>query len=395
MTEALSAARSRRGQGEDSIYWDASKNRYIGAVSLGFSPSGTRIRKKVAGRTKTEVRDKLRELHQQVESGVRPRRRYTVGGALDDWLAVGMDGLSARTVTLYRDTIGKALREELGKVRLTDLTAGDVQGALAALAARSSSRTVQIARNVLVRAIRQAERDDLVGRNVAALVKAPKGHGAGRPSKSLTLEQAVALMAAARGTRLEAYITLSLLTGLRTEEARALRWDHAVAWVVGQWEPVSEAGFDHEQLAVFVWRADRAGGDTKTPRSRRTLALPRRCVEALREHRVRQAEDRLAAGLLWQDRGLVFASTAGTPLDDHNVRRQFRVITEAAGLGSEWVPRELRHTFVSLLSAHGVPVEAIALLAGHNQTATTELVYRHQIAPALTRGAEVMDQIFG
>jgi len=67
-------------------------------VSLGFSPSGTRIRKKVIGRTKTEVRDKLKELHKQVESGLRPRRRYKVGDALDDWLAVGMDGLSARTV---------------------------------------------------------------------------------------------------------------------------------------------------------------------------------------------------------------------------------------------------------------------------------------------------------
>ena len=138
-----------------------------------------------------------------------------------------------------------------------------------------------------------------------------------------------------------------------------------------------------------------AGGDTKTAKSRRTLALARRCVAALREQRKRQAADRLAAGPLWQDHNLVFASTIGTPLDNHNVRRQFRKITEAAGLGSTWVPRELRHTFVSLLSAHGVPVEAIALLAGHNQTATTELVYRHQIVPALTRGAEVMDQIFG
>ncbi|HEY6311417.1 MAG TPA: site-specific integrase [Streptosporangiaceae bacterium] len=278
---------------------------------------------------------------------------------------------------------------------MTDLTAADVQKALTSMASRLSTRTVQIAHNVLVRAIRQAERVDLVGRNVASLVKPPKGQGAGRPSKSLTLEQAVALMAAARGARLEAYITLSLLTGLRTEEVRALRWDHVVTWVGGQWEPVSEAGFDHEQLAVFVWRADRAGGDTKTPKSRRTLALPRRCAEALREQRVRQAQDRLAAGPLWQDHSLVFASIVGTPLDDHNVRRQFRVITEAAGLGTTWVPRELRHTFVSLLSAHGVPVEAIALLAGHNQTATTELVYRHQIVPALTRGAEVMDQIFG
>jgi integrase len=113
------------------------------------------------------------------------------------------------------------------------------------------------------------------------------------------------------------------------------------------------------------------------------------------EVRDKLGELHLAAGYLWQDHNLVFASTIGTPLDDHNVRQLFRKISESAGLGSMWVPRELRHTFVSLLSARGVPVEAIALLAGHNQTATAELIYRYQIVPALTRGAEVMDQIFG
>jgi integrase len=384
----------RRGQGEDSLYWDPSKNRYVGAVSLGFSPAGTRIRRKVTGRTKAEVRERLRELHQEVDSGLRSKRGYTVNDALDDWVARGLDGLSARTVILYKGTIAPALREQLGSAKLRDLTAGDVQSALTALASRVSTRTVQISHNVLVRAIRQAERDDLATRNVAALVKPPKGQHPGRPSKSFTLEQAAALMEAAKGTRLEAYITLSLLTGLRTEEARALRWDHVVARAGDQWEPVPEAGFDHDQLAMFVWRSERVGGDTKTPKSRRTLALARRCAAALREQKIRQAADRLAAGPLWQDHNLVFASTIGTPLDDHNVRRQFRKITESAGLGSTWVPRELRHTFVSLLSAHGVPVEAIALLAGHNQTATTELVYRHQIVPSLTRGAELMDQIF-
>jgi integrase len=360
----------RRGRGEDSVYWDATKSCYVGAVSLGYSPSGTRIRKRVMAQTKTEVREKLKELHQQAENGVRPRRHYTVNDALDDWLETGLDELAPSTVTVYRNTIAKALREELGTAELTKLTAGAVQKALANLAVRVSTRTVQMAHNVLVRAIRHAERDDLVGRNVAALVKPPKGQLARRPSKSLTLEQAVALMAAARGTRLEAYIVLSLLSGVRTGEARALRWDHVVAWVSGQWRPVAEAGFDHEQVAVFVWRAERAGGDTKTPESRRTLALPRRCVEALRDHRVRQAEDRLAAGPLWQDHGLVFASAVGTPMDDHNVRRMFRAITEDAGLGASWVPREMRHTFVSLLSARGVPVEAIALLAGHREGAT-------------------------
>jgi len=243
------------------------------------------------------------------------------------------------------------LREELGFARLTSLTAGGVQAALTAIAAESSTRTVQICHNVLVRAVRHAERNDLVGRNVAALVKPPKGQREGRQSKSLTLEQAATLLAAAKGTRLEAYIVVSLLTGLRTEEVRALRSDHVVAWVGGRWNPVSKVGIDHEQVAVFVWRADRAGGDTKTPKSRRTLALPKRCVQALQEHRVRQAQEHLAAGEVWQDNDLVFASAVGTPQDDHNVRHQFRKITEAAGLGTGWVPRELRHTFVSLFCA--------------------------------------------
>jgi hypothetical protein len=75
------------------------------------------------GRTKTEVRDELRELHARVES-VRPRRHYTVSDALDDWLATGLDGLAPSTVTLYQNTIAKALREELGSVKLTSLTAG-------------------------------------------------------------------------------------------------------------------------------------------------------------------------------------------------------------------------------------------------------------------------------
>ncbi len=66
MTHATS---KRRGHGEDSIYWDESRKRYIGAVDLGFSPAGTRIRKKVSGKTKVAVRDKLRELHKETDAG--------------------------------------------------------------------------------------------------------------------------------------------------------------------------------------------------------------------------------------------------------------------------------------------------------------------------------------
>jgi hypothetical protein len=104
--------------------------------------------------------------------------------------------------------------------------------------------------NVLVGAIRHAERDDLAGCHVAPLVKPP--NGSGRQSKSLTLEQRVGFTAAAQGMRMEANIVVSLRSGVRIEEARALRWDHAVARVGGHWVAVLEAGFDHEQVVVFA-----------------------------------------------------------------------------------------------------------------------------------------------
>jgi hypothetical protein len=77
---------------------------------------------------------------------------------------------------------------------------------------------VQIAHQQLVRAIRHAESRDLVGRNVADLVKATPGSAPGRPSKSLTVEQARKLVTAARDTGWYAYILVGMVTGIRTEE---------------------------------------------------------------------------------------------------------------------------------------------------------------------------------
>ena len=350
----------RRGFGEDGIYLDAARNRYMGAVSLGYGPDGKRIRRKVSGKTKQEVRAKLQALHQEVNAGVRSSSTYTVREAVDDWLREGLDGTSERTRTLYEGLLEPVL-EMVGARPLRNLTAADVRSALGQLVTRYSTRSLQITRNSLERAIRHAEADDLVGRNVAALVKPPRGRS-GRPSKSFTLKQAKVLLATAESTRWHAYVALSLLVGIRTEEARALRWDHVVSWVDDSagWQPVTTAGFDaartgDDRYAIYVWRSERHGGDTKTERSRRTLALPQRCVEALRQHMKQQERDRLRAGELWQEHGLVFASRVGTPLTANNVIRAFRIITKKAGLGEDWTPREMRHTFVSVLSANGVP----------------------------------------
>ena len=117
-------------------------------------------------------------------------------------------------------------------------------------------------------------------------------------------------------------------------------------------------------------------------------------MEALREHLERQADDRFKAGVLWRDHGLVFTTSLGGPLDSGNVRRAFRAICKTAGIGEKWTPRELRTSFVSLMSHQGISTEEIARLVGHSSTRTTEVIYRKELRPVITTGAEVMDDLF-
>jgi integrase len=308
---------------------------------------------------------------------------------------------SVRPASASAPTASASVLIRLGSRRLADLTAGDIRKALTDFAATHLTETVSIARLGLGRAIRHAEANDLVGRNVAALVDPPRGRS-GRPSRSLSLDQATALLHASRQERatrefpgsrprppslMNAYITLCLLAGVRTEEARALRWDHLdLDGQTGASPPVPPS--------VAVWRSVRAHGDTKTQRSRRTLGLPRMAVEALREHRDRQTEDRQAAGELWQEHGLMFTTRIGTPLDAGNVRRMFKEVCEFAGIGKNWTPRDLRTSFVSLMSNRGISSEEIARLVGHTSTRVTETVYRRELRPIIATGAEVMDRVF-
>ena len=245
-----------------------------------------------------------------------------------------------------------------------------------------------VAHNAIERAIRHAEANDYVrrNRNVASLIRPPSGRP-GRPSKSLTFDQAMTLMAAAEGSPLGAYVVLCLLTGIRAEEAKALTWEHVdLDGDPGTVPPVPPH--------VAVWRSVRAHDGTKTEKSKRTLRLPERAVTALRAHKARQADQRLLASELWHEHDLVFSSSVGTALDAANVRRAFKKITTAAGLGDTWKPLELRTSFVSLMSGSGVPVEEIARVVGHTSTRTTEVVYRRELQPVITTGAEVMDKIF-
>ncbi|WP_231493663.1 site-specific integrase [Nocardiopsis sp. CNT312] len=336
----------------------------------------------VYGQTKEEVREALRELREEHETGIRPSPGYTVADAVNDWLKRGLKGRSAATVTKYRSLAANNVIPHLGKAKLRELTADDVDDWLDERAEHLATSTLKQCLDLLRRAIRHAQRRNRVLRNVAELVDPPEGR-AGRPSKALNLEQAKAVLAVARSRRLYAYVMVSLLTGVRTEEARELTWPHV------HLDP-PEGTPPH----VAVWRSVRKDGDTKTKKSRRTLALPAPVVAALKAHRETQETERKEAGKDWPDTDLVFRTRTGAALDVNNVRRDFQAIVRAAKVEGSWTPRELRHSFVSLMSANGAHLEDIARLVGHSSTNTTELVYRKELHPVIMEGADIMGDLF-
>ena len=378
---------ARRGRGEGSLYWDDQRKRWRGEITIGYDARGKRITRKASGKTKTEAKNKLKEIQRNYEEGlIAASAKDTVGDAIAYWLAYGLNGRDEHTIGMYRTYAETHIIPVLGKRPLHELTVDEIEKFLAGKSAVLSTRSLLILHSILRRAFQKAQARDKIRRNIILLCEVPEGR-TGRPSKSLTLAQAEAVLRAADRARLRirAYIVVSLLTGARTEEMRALCW-HDVD-LAG--EPDSDPSVPpHVELV----RSVRAGGDTKTRTSRRAVELAQRAGDVLRP--------------LWEARTcghaqmagcpcLVFVTRNGTPLAARNVRRDFRKVINAAGLpGREWTPRELRQSFVSLLSDAKVPMEVIARLVGHRSTTVTETVYRRQLRPVIEGGASVMNRIF-
>jgi integrase len=328
----------------------------------------------VAGPTKAIAAERRREKLDELRSGVTTSTSYTVEKAVQDFLDHGLDGRSQQTRDMYRDTV-KSLLEHIGGKPLAKLTALDVRRALVAIAETRSDRTVRLAHTILTRAIKLAQGHDLIGRNVSAIAQRPEGKAPGRPSKAMTLDVALQLIrrclaelsGEANGgisPMVSAYAMLSWSTGIRTEEARALRWSEV----------------DLKDHTVTIIRAARSQGRTKTPSSRRTLELAEVTADALRQWKqLQKVTD-----------GHVFTTATGTEVDHHNMSDQFRKLCVRAGIGDGWVPRELRHSFVSALSSTGMSIEQIAHLAGHSTTSTTQQVYRKELRPVLRAGGQAM-----
>lgn len=374
----------RRGKGEGSIYRRASDGKWVGVLELGWV-EGRRRRRLVYGSTRRGVVEKLAALRRAQEQGVdllAPPR--TVGQWLEEWLTdvKAHDGTRGSTLARYRQVVRVHLAPGLGRVRLDQLTARDVQRFLVGRSAVLSPASVVKVHAVLRVALGDAERLELVARNAARSVRAPRL--ARQERRVLTPAEARRFLDLVATDRLEAVIVLAVTLGLRRGEVLGLRW----------------ADVDLGAGLLRVERAlQRVGGDLrlvepKTRGSARSLRLPSLAIAALERQRARQAAERLRIGPAWQESDLVFTTPIGTPMEPRNVSRRFDQMRREAGL--EWLRfHDLRHACATFLLASGMEPRTVMEVLGHSTIRLTMDLYGHVLPERMSAAAAAMDEALG
>jgi integrase len=234
----------------------------------------------------------------------------------------------------------------------------------------------------LNKALKQAVADGLIPRNAAASVKAPRP----RPTEIMPLnsEQVRALLDAASDHRLEALYIVAVSAGLRKGELLALRWEDVDLEVA---TPTL-----HVRRTLSEARSGRIFEAPKSGKGRQ-IRLTRKAAGALKSHRIRENEERLAAGSRWQDHGLVFPSSVATPIGARNLDRHFKSLLQRARLPLSFRFHDLRHTCATLLLTKNVNPKMVSEMLGHSSIAITLDTYSHVLPSMQDHAARVLEEV--
>ena len=387
MTTEATTPKRRRPRGEGSIYQDAA-GRWHAAVITVDPATGHRSRRVVSGKTQAIVRGRLADLRRDLEAIGRPTARTPLADFLSTWLEGEAQRVRPATWKSREYHVRVYLSPAIGRIALGDLRPSDVERLTDhIIASGHSGLTARHVRATLRRALGEAQRDELVVRNVAALARPPRAER--RELHVLSADETRRLLDETAEDEFGPLFAVAATTGLRLGEILGL--------CIGDLD-----GLDGRTPTFTVRRslARVAGGgfglaEPKTARSRRTLELGPTSVRALRRQKARQATARLAAGDLWQDRdGLLFTDELGRPLHSYAVSAAFTATLARLGL-----PRvrfhDLRHGVASLLLAQGVPLKLVSEALGHSTITITADVYAHLTREQRRETAAAIERAIG
>jgi integrase len=301
---------------------------------------------------------------------------------LEGWLAIKKTSLHRRTWGHYKQVTHSYVIPRIGKLKIKDLRTDHIQRLYNNLLAKDVGvYTVRKIHTVLHSALAHATRTGVIGRNPASNAIQPK-----KPPKEMKIcdeSQISQLLVAVRGNRYEALVYLAVTTGMRQMELLGLKWTD-LNWI--------KQTLKIERQLVRPYGDSIRFSSPKTRSGRRNLSLGDKTILMLREHYQRQHEERQAAGVRWQEHGLIFPNNIGGPMDPRNLLRDFRKILKAAGLPILRF-HNLRHTEASLMLNTGIPVIIVSRRLGHSRPSVTLDVYGHLIPSMQAEAAEKIEEL--
>ncbi|MGW4610098.1 tyrosine-type recombinase/integrase [Streptomyces sp. NPDC004532] len=371
--------RKRNPNGAGSI-WQRKDGRYEARVYVP-QPDGTRKRKTVYGSTWEECDTKRQELVRRDRQGIPTPTR---SAKLSEWLPYWLEHYilprrKLSTYDKYETHVRLYLVTLLGSKRLESLSVADLRRFITRVQNEQTAATAKEAHRVLRTALTAAVREELITRNVAALVEPPRVRQ--QEIRPWSLEETLSFLEAARTDPLYAAFVLAIAMGLRRGELVGLRW--------------SDVDLDNRVLHVRQQTQRRRGtlydDDPKSRRSR-VVPLPALCIAPLRWHRLRQREAFARTGVAWTEAGYVFATRNGRPVEPRNVYRSFTRVAAAAGLRVVRL-HDARHGCATLLTAAGVAPRVIMEILGHSQISITMDVYTHVVHDTQREAISHMDRL--
>ena len=301
----------------------------------------------------------------------------SLGQYLDKWLKTSVKPrVRLRTFDDYEALLKRYVREPLGAIKLADLRPIDIQKVYQSMQERKlSPRVVRYTHAVLSSALKQAVKWEMLHRNPASVVDLPRM--VRKEMRAMSPDEASRFLEGLKGTRQYALFNFALTTGMRPQEYLGLKWSDIDL----------ERGTATVRRAI-VWK--RGGGwdfaEPKTSQSRRTMPLPASTVKALSEHKRTQGIERLRIGSAWQDNGLVFPTTIGTPNTLSSLTNKWfkpaLIKAELTGFNLY----SLRHTHATLLLANGENAKVASERLGHSTIVLTLDTYSH-VLPDMQQGA--------
>ena len=371
---------TKRGNGEGSIY-RRKDGRWTAEITLEGGKS-----KFLYGKTRREVQEKLKTaLYEQQKGMLVTGPQQKVGHFLTHWLEdVHKQSIRSRTYERYEEIIRLHLEPGIGHHQLQKLTPQHLQLFYKNKLEEGLSATTVISfHNVLHKALETAVRWNLIGRNTCDLVSPPRRKRF--EIQPLNMHQIHQLLAVAHGHRQEALFILALATGMRRGELIALKWQD----------------LDLERGALQVRRIltripSKLPGkgfeetEPKTDKGRRGIVLPAFTVVALKQHRLKQLEEKLKAGPAWQEHDYVFCTSIGTHVNPtRDVLDVLKSFLEQAGLPDIRF-HDLRHSSATMLLGMKVHPKIVQEILGHSQINITMDIYSHVLP---TMQEEAMNMI--